>query len=309
MRGPGVLPVDGVPAVHDPRADQQHVIAGLAGEPAQRRGDHGAGMTAQHVPGVHVPGVAGIPGDRLGGVSEPVVVVGDRHDPRAAAPANLTVPGTAEPRHGLVDEDLDGVRPFGGIGQIPQAKVAPQLHGIEAGNRAGHGDSSFKRTGWGMYLPAWVHLSEAAGLTRRSASRRPTLGREARKSPCQHPVTNTRLTSARTAGRMKFPGWVAYPPPAAAFNQGDIPQAHRTTPIWTNEAMIDVDLIFMQDRRDCARLQAVRGSVLLPSANSPGTARFAYLYMTSGWSNALFCRVPVHWRVVVRGGGRGQWRA
>jgi hypothetical protein len=35
-------------------------------------------------------------------------------------------------------------------------------------------------------LPAWVHLSEAAGLTRRSASRRPTPGREAAKSPCQH---------------------------------------------------------------------------------------------------------------------------
>jgi hypothetical protein len=81
VRGAGVLPVDRVPAVHDPRADQQHVVAGLAGEPAQRRGDHGAGMTAQHVPGVHVPGVAGIPGDRLSWVSEPVVVVGDRNDP------------------------------------------------------------------------------------------------------------------------------------------------------------------------------------------------------------------------------------
>ena len=46
------------------------------------------------------------------------------------------------------------MRSFGGIGQIPQAKVALQLHGIEAGNRAGHGDSSFRRTGWGMYLPA-----------------------------------------------------------------------------------------------------------------------------------------------------------
>jgi hypothetical protein len=155
VRGPGVLPVDGVPAVHDPGADQQHIVARLAGEPTQRRGDHGGGMTAQHVPGVHIPGVAGIPGDRLGWVSEPVVVISDRHDPRAAAPANLAVPGTSEPRHGLADEDLDGVRTFGRIGQIPQAKVALQLHVIDVGNRTGHGDSSVKRTGWGKYLPAW----------------------------------------------------------------------------------------------------------------------------------------------------------
>lgn len=42
--------------------------------------------------------------------------------------------------------------------------------------------------GWGRGVPPGpgVHLSEAVGLTRRSASRRPTLGREARKSPCQH---------------------------------------------------------------------------------------------------------------------------
>jgi hypothetical protein len=75
---------------------------------------------------------------------------------------------------------------FGGFGQIPHAKVALQLHRIEVGNGTGHDDSLFKRTGWGRFLPAWVHLSEAVGLTRRSASRRPTPGREARKSPCQH---------------------------------------------------------------------------------------------------------------------------
>ena len=45
---------------------------------------------------------------------------------------------------------------------------------------------------------------------------------------------------------MKFPGWVAYPLPAAAFHRGDIPQAHRTTLIWTNEAVIDADLVFTQ---------------------------------------------------------------
>ena len=74
---------------------------------------------------------------------------------------------------------------FGGFGQIPHAKVTPQLHRIEVGSKTGHDDSSFKRTCGGRFLPAWVHLSEAVGLTRRSASRRPTPGREARKSPCQ----------------------------------------------------------------------------------------------------------------------------
>ena len=43
---------------------------------------------------------------------------------------------------------------FGGVGQIPHAKVSPQLHGIEVGNGTGHGDSSVKRTGWGTFLPA-----------------------------------------------------------------------------------------------------------------------------------------------------------
>jgi hypothetical protein len=56
--------------------------------------------------------------DYIGRVSEPAVVVGDRLDPRTAAPANLAVPGTREPPHRLADEDLDGVRTSGGFGQI-----------------------------------------------------------------------------------------------------------------------------------------------------------------------------------------------
>ena len=65
------------------------------------------------------------------------------HDPGTAAPANLAPPGTRELLHRLADEDLDGVGTLGGFGQIPQAKVALQLHGIEVGNKTGHGDSSF----------------------------------------------------------------------------------------------------------------------------------------------------------------------
>ena len=95
----GVLPVDGVAAVHDPRAGQQHIVARPAGEPAQRRRDHRAGMAAEHVPGVHVPGVAGITGDRISHVPEPVVVVGDRHDPGTA---------TSEPHSSTRDILLHG---------------------------------------------------------------------------------------------------------------------------------------------------------------------------------------------------------
>ena len=73
----------------------------------------------------------------------------------------------------------------GGFGQIAHAKVSLQLHSRQVGNRAGHGDSSVKRTGWGSSSRPRAHLSEAAGLTRRSPSRRPTPGREASKSPCQ----------------------------------------------------------------------------------------------------------------------------
>jgi hypothetical protein len=90
----------------------------------------------------------------IAGIDEPVVVVGDRYDPGTAAPADLTTPGATEPLHALADEDLDGVGTFGGVGQIPHAKVSPQLHGIEVGNGTGHGDSSVKRTGWGTFLPA-----------------------------------------------------------------------------------------------------------------------------------------------------------
>jgi hypothetical protein len=110
-------------------------------------------MAAEHAVGVHVPGVAGLPGDRLGRVAEPVVVVGDRHDPRAAAPANVAVPGAREPLHGPVDEDLDGVGTLRGLGKIPDAEVEAQLLGMKVGNGAGHGDSLGKRTGWGDIPP------------------------------------------------------------------------------------------------------------------------------------------------------------
>jgi hypothetical protein len=78
------------------------------------------------------------------------------------------------------------VSAFAGFGQIPQAKVAPHLHRIEVVNRTGHGDSSFKRTSGERSSRLGGHLNGSRCLTRRSASRRPTPGQEARNSPCQH---------------------------------------------------------------------------------------------------------------------------
>jgi len=82
---------------------------------------------------MHIPGVAGLAGDRLARVAEPVIVVGDRHDPRTVAPANLSAPRAAQRRRSPVDEDLDGVRAFASFGQVPQAKVTLQLHRIQMG--------------------------------------------------------------------------------------------------------------------------------------------------------------------------------
>ena len=95
------------------------------------------------------------------GAARVIRPIGIRHDPRTAAPATRAVPGAAESLHRLADEDLDGVRAFGGFGQIPHAKVTLQLHRIEVANRTGHGDFSFKRTGWGSSSRPGAHLSEA----------------------------------------------------------------------------------------------------------------------------------------------------
>ncbi len=58
VRRAGMEAVDGVPAEHDPRADEEHVVDRVEGEGAQGGGDHGARVAAQHPVGVDVPRVA-----------------------------------------------------------------------------------------------------------------------------------------------------------------------------------------------------------------------------------------------------------
>ena len=144
MRGAGVLPVDGVAPVGDARADQQHVGRGRPGQFAERRRDDGGGMAAQHLPGGHVPGVAGLPGDRAGRVAEPVVIVGHRDYPRATAPADRAAPGAGQRLGRPADDELDGVRAGRGVGEVADAEVAPQLLRREIDGRTGHGDSSLR---------------------------------------------------------------------------------------------------------------------------------------------------------------------
>src|ERR1035437_394115 len=141
VRAPGGLPVDPVPAVHDPRADQEQVVAGIFGEPTQRWRDHGARVAAEHLAGTGVAGVARLSGDRAGRVVETVVIVGDRHDARTAAPPDLAGPGARQRLDDNIDEELDGVRAFGGFRKIPDAEIELQLRGGEVGSWTGHGDS------------------------------------------------------------------------------------------------------------------------------------------------------------------------
>ena len=122
------------------------------------------------------------------------------------------------------------MRTFGGFGQIPQAKVALQLHRIKVGNRAGHDDSSFTRTGGERGPPGLGSPERSRRLTRRSASRRPTPGREAAKSPCQHvdhkhqasapgDYTANEITAAGTHSRH----------PLQPLTFARLPKARRTT--------------------------------------------------------------------------------
>src|SRR5271157_956984 len=98
-------------------------------------------MAAEHLPGAHVAGVTSFPGDRVGRVAQSVVVVGDRHDLRAPAPADLAGPGAGQRLDRPVDKDLDGVRALPGVGEIADAESGLQLRRTEVRNWTGHGDS------------------------------------------------------------------------------------------------------------------------------------------------------------------------
>jgi hypothetical protein len=99
----------------------------------------------------------------------------------------------------------------------------------------------------GGFLPAWG--SPERDRRPNAAQRLPAAhpGREARNRRACLPVTNTRPAFAQAAGRTKWPGLGRVPVTAVAFKLGDMPQTHRTDLIWTADAMIDVDPVFVQN--------------------------------------------------------------
>ena len=175
-----------------------------------------------------------------------------------------------------------------GVGQIPHAKVALQLHGIKVGNKTGHDDSSFRRTGWESSSRPGAHLSEAAGLTRRSASRRPTPGREARKSPCQQLSHNYQASVAQTARRAKIAGAGLHTlDPLLPFNPADIGLLRQRSLL--------VDWPIWKWPRAACRGLAQHPGPHVPPALAPRAVRLIVRYRsgsrsevgdTSGWSRS-----------------------
>ena len=81
VRGAGVQSVDGIAAVANARQRDEDVVrVGIGGgEATQCRRYAGRRMTAEYAHLADVPRVPSIPGDGVGGVAEPIVVVLDRN--------------------------------------------------------------------------------------------------------------------------------------------------------------------------------------------------------------------------------------
>jgi hypothetical protein len=95
-------------------------------------------VAAQHDGVAEVARVAGLAGDRRRRIAEPVVVVLDGDDGRRAQHAHGAAPPGGERLDDGVEQQPDGVRPLGGIGQVAQREGGGELVGGEGGG--GHGD-------------------------------------------------------------------------------------------------------------------------------------------------------------------------
>jgi hypothetical protein len=124
-----VEPVDRVPSIDDSGCDEQHVVGGIGGEGPQAGRDHRRGVAAKHAPTVEVPGVAHVPAHSVRREAEPVVVVRDGDHPRPAVPSHLAAPCLGEAGDGRLDQELDGVCAFGGVGEITDGQVTGEPAG------------------------------------------------------------------------------------------------------------------------------------------------------------------------------------
>ena len=126
-------PVDDVAAIGDARAYEEDVGDRLGGKAGQGRWDHGAGMAAEHVAVIDIAGVAGITCDVRGGVTKPVVVVGQRDDSRSSFNPDLAVPRRCQGVDSGLHEKLDSVGPGVRIGEVPEREIAAELVSSQGG--------------------------------------------------------------------------------------------------------------------------------------------------------------------------------
>ncbi len=138
----GVEAVDGIAPIGNAGAHQEDVVGRVVGEHGESRGDHGAGMAAEHVAVIDVAGVAGGTGDVCRRVPEPVVVVVQRDYPRAAFAADVALPRLRKLVDGNVDEHLNAMAARFGLGQVSQHQSVPELvrgqcvlHAVSSGER------------------------------------------------------------------------------------------------------------------------------------------------------------------------------
>ena len=118
-------PIDAIAPVDEPRAGKQHVFVAGASQRTQQAGDHGAGMRPQDLRVAHVARVPRVARRGLGRVPEQLVVVRDPHERVGAMDDHVAVPGLAQRRHGVVDEELKRVRPVRRVRQIRKNQRLP----------------------------------------------------------------------------------------------------------------------------------------------------------------------------------------
>ena len=118
-------PIDAIAPVDEPGAGKQHVFVGGASQRTQQAGNHRARMRPQDLRVAHVARVPRVARRGVGGVPEQLVVVGDRHERLGAMDDHIAVPGLAQRRHSVLDEELERVRPVRRVGQIRKNQRLP----------------------------------------------------------------------------------------------------------------------------------------------------------------------------------------
>ncbi len=194
VRLPGVQPIDGVTAVGQAGADEEQILTVCEGpEARQERRNHRRGLGAQDGDVAHVTGVASVPGDRIGRVTEAIVVVARGDHGARATKANFGAPGVAQGRDDRVDQELESVLPLLGIGEIADGERATELR--EGKRRDGRNGG---RDGRGHRQTLFEAENRQSGSERRSPRPRLSAKRVCAVAPDQRLRTTARPFASRT---------------------------------------------------------------------------------------------------------------